>query len=153
MSIYAPEIVITSPGGFPKDIDLWQAQKAMSSAELMVTEGGTVILAAECRDGVGAQGFYDWMAAATRPQDVIDRFIREGFSIGASKAWQFSRCLTRAELIVVTQGLDDRTLERMFAKRADTVEQAVAMALQRHGDAARVLLLRNGSDMIPRFEP
>jgi nickel-dependent lactate racemase len=146
------EIVITSPGGYPKDINLWQSQKSMSAAELMVKDGGTVILPAECRDGVGARGFYEWMAAATCPQDVIDRFIREGYSVGSSKAWMYSRCLKRAELIVVTQSIDDKTLQEMFTKRADTVEQAIEMALARHGENAQIILMRNGTDMIPRFE-
>lgn len=146
------EIVITTPGGFPKDIDLYQAQKSMAAAEMVVKEGGTVILPAECRDGVGARGFYEWMAAASCPQDVIDRFIKEGYSIGSSKAWLFSRCLKRAEVIVVTKGIDDRTLEKMFAKRTDTIDQAVRMALARHGEKAQIVLMRNGSDIIPRFE-
>lgn len=146
------EIVITTPGGYPKDIDLYQSQKSMAAAEMLVKEGGTVILPAECRDGVGARGFYDWMAAATCPQDVIDRFIREGYSIGASKAWLYSRCLKRAEVILVTEGIDDQTLEKMFTKRADSIEAALRMALARHGDQAQIVLMRNGSDIIPRFE-
>jgi nickel-dependent lactate racemase len=146
------EIVITTPGGYPKDIDLYQSQKSMAAAEMVVKEGGTVILPAECKDGIGARGFYDWMAAASCPQDVIDRFIKEGYSIGSSKAWLFSRCLKRAEVIVVTKCIDDQTLEKMFAKRADTIEEAIRMALARHGEKAQIVLMRNGSDIIPRFE-
>jgi nickel-dependent lactate racemase len=149
---HAADIVITTPGGYPKDIDLYQSQKSMAAAEMVVKEGGTVILPAECKDGIGARGFYDWMAAATCPQDVIDRFIREGYSIGSSKAWLFSRCLMRAEVIVVTKCIDDRTLEKMFAKRADSIEDAIRMALTRHGEKAQIVLMRNGSDIIPRFE-
>ena len=146
------EIVITSPGGFPKDIDLYQSQKAMAAAELVVKEGGTIILPAECPDGVGARGFYEWMSAASCLQDVIDRFIREGYSIGASKAWLFSKCLKRADLILVSKKIDDETLKKMFTQRADTVEEAVAMALAKHGKNAKIILMKNGSDMIPRFE-
>jgi nickel-dependent lactate racemase len=146
------EIVITTPGGFPKDIDLYQSQKSMAAAEMVVKEGGTVILPAECKDGIGARGFFDWMAAASCPQDVIDRFIREGYSIGSSKAWLFSRCLKRAEVILVTKCIDDITLEKMFARRADSIEEAVRMALARHGENAKIVLMRNGSDIIPRFE-
>jgi nickel-dependent lactate racemase len=146
------EVVITTPGGYPKDIDLYQSQKSMAAAEMVVKEGGTVILPAECKDGIGARGFYDWMAAASCPQDVIDRFIKEGYSIGSSKAWLFSRCLKRAEVIVVTKCIDDRTLEKMFAKRADTIEEAIRMALARQGETAQIVLMRNGSDIIPRFE-
>ncbi len=146
------DIVITTPGGFPKDIDLYQSQKSMASSELVVKEGGTVILLAECMDGVGAHGFYEWMSAATCPQEVIDRFIHEGYSIGASKAWLFSRCLKRSDLILVSKNIDDKTLKEMFSQRADTVDQAIQMALAKHGQNAEIILLKNGSDMIPRFE-
>jgi len=149
---HAVEIVITTPGGYPKDIDLYQSQKSMAAAEMLVKEGGTVILPAECKDGIGARGFYEWMAAASCPQDVIDRFISEGYSMGSSKAWLFSRCLKRAGVIVVTKCIDDQTLEKMFAKRADTIEEAIRMALARHGENAQIVLMRNGSDIIPRFE-
>jgi len=146
------DVVITSPGGFPKDIDLYQSQKSMAASELVVKEGGTVILPAECKDGVGARGFYEWMSAASCPQDVIDRFIREGYSIGASKAWLFSRCLKRSDLILVSKNIDEQTLKEMFTQRADTVEQAIEMALAKHGQKAEIILMKNGSDMIPRFE-
>ncbi len=145
------DVVITSPGGYPKDIDLYQSQKSMAASELAVKEGGTVILPAECRDGIGAHGFYEWMSAASCPQDVIDRFIREGYSIGASKAWLFARCLKRAELIVVSRNIESNTLKEMFTRRADSVEQAIDMALAKHGSQAEIILLKNGSDMIPRF--
>jgi nickel-dependent lactate racemase len=101
---------------------------------------------------VGARGFYEWMSAASCLQDVIDRFIREGYSIGASKAWLFSKCLKRADLILVSKKIDDKTLKEMFTQRADTVEEAVAMALAKHGENAKIILMKNGSDMIPRFE-
>jgi nickel-dependent lactate racemase len=146
------EVVITTPGGFPKDFDLWQSQKSMAASELVVKEGGTVILVAECMDGVGSRGFYEWMASAGCPQDVIDRFIREGYSIGSSKAWLFSRCLKRAELIVVTRRMDDETLKAMFTKRAETVAKAIEMALAKQGENAEIVLMKNGSDIIPRFE-
>jgi len=58
-------------------------------------------------DGVGSQGFYDYMATASRPQDVIDRFKREEYSEGSSKAWMYARCVNRGELILVTQSIDD----------------------------------------------
>jgi nickel-dependent lactate racemase len=145
------EIVITSPGGFPKDIDLYQSQKSMAAAEMAVKDGGTVILPAECQDGIGARGFYEWMSAASCPQEVIDRFIREGYSLGASKAWLFSRCLKRADLILVSRNIEDKILKQMFTKRADTVEEAVEVALAKHGRNAEIILMRNGSDMIPRF--
>jgi hypothetical protein len=92
------------------------------------------------------------MSQAACPQEVIERFIREGYSIGASKAWLFSRCLKRADLILVSRNIEDHVLKEMFTRRADPVEQAIEMALEKQGRGAEIMLLKNGSDMIPRFK-
>ena len=68
------DIVIVTPGGYPRDIDLHQAQKAMSTAELVAADGGVIVLIAECRDGIGK--FAEWLKTAKSPQDVIERFKR-----------------------------------------------------------------------------
>ncbi|HEX7512436.1 MAG TPA: lactate racemase domain-containing protein [Candidatus Methylomirabilis sp.] len=69
---------IITPGGFPRDIDLHQAQKAMSTAEQVAADGGVIVLLAECADGIGK--FAAWLKGAKSPQDVIERFKREGFT-------------------------------------------------------------------------
>ncbi len=146
------DIVIASPGGHPRDINLYQSQKSMAAAELVVKKGGTIILPAACPDGVGSDGFYEWMDAASCPQDVVERFIREGYSIGTSKAWMYSRCLIKADLIVVSDSLDERTLGEMFTKKASSVEEAIEMALKKQGEDAKILLIRNAADIVPKRE-
>ena len=144
------DIVIASPGGHPRDINLYQSQKSMAAAELVVKKGGTIILPAACPDGIGSDGFYEWMDVASCPEDVVERFIREGYSIGTSKAWLYSRCLIKAELIVVSDSLDKQTLDAMFTKKASTVEEAIGMALKRQGENAKILLIRNAADLVPK---
>jgi nickel-dependent lactate racemase len=122
----------------------------MAAAELVVKRGGTIILPAACPDGIGSDGFYEWMDAASCPEDVVERFIREGYSIGTSKAWLYSRCLIKADLIAVSDSLDEPTLGAMFTKQASTVEEAIEMALQKHGNDAKILVLRNATDLVPK---
>src|SRR3989337_2691652 len=55
------EIVVVSPGGYPADMNLFQAYKALDNALGIVKRGGVVILVAECAEGHGNQVFYDWM--------------------------------------------------------------------------------------------
>jgi len=52
----------------------------------------------------------------------------------------------------VSKHIDDKTLKEMFTQRADTFDWAMPMALARHGENAKVILLKNGPDMVPRFE-
>ena len=52
----------------------------------------------------------------------------------------------------MSKHIDDKTLKEMFTQRADTFDRAMQMALAKHGENAKVILLKNGSDMVPRFE-
>ena len=58
------DLVIAGSGGFPKDINLYQAQKALLHAAIAVKQGGTIVLAAECREGVGSDRFTNTMKQA-----------------------------------------------------------------------------------------
>ncbi len=144
------DIVVVVPGGHPRDSNLYQSQKSMSAAEIVVKQGGTIILPVACPDGVGGDLFYEWMATASCPENVMERFIKEGYDIGTSKAWLYSRCLTKAEVILVSDCLDEKTLADMFTRKAKDIDEALAWALDRQGKNAGVLVLRNAADMIPR---
>jgi len=52
------DIVIVSPGGYPKDINIYQAQKALDNARHAVKDGGIIILCASCKEGF--ENFYFW---------------------------------------------------------------------------------------------
>ncbi|RJQ48651.1 MAG: nickel-dependent lactate racemase [Desulfobacteraceae bacterium] len=144
------DIVVTVPGGHPRDFNLYQSQKSMAAAERVVKRGGSVILPVECPDGVGSKLFFEWMASAACPEDVMERFRVEGYDVGTSKAWLYARCLLKAEVIVVSDYLDEKTLGQMFTRKAPDLDTALSMALERQGRSARVLVLRNAADMIPK---
>jgi len=54
------ELVIVSCGGSPYDLNLIQAHKALDMAAEACAEGGTIILIAECTDGLGRPDFLKW---------------------------------------------------------------------------------------------
>ncbi len=91
------DLVIASPGGHPKDIDLYQSQKAIEEATRIVAPGGAVLVLAQCPEGSGSTLFEQWMADAHAPEDIIAR-IREDFVMGGHKAYQIARELQRARV-------------------------------------------------------
>ena len=142
------DIVITSPGGYPRDRNLWQAQKALSVAEVLVKPGGTVILVAECRDGIGEGVFREWLAEAATPEEVIDRYRREGFTIGGNKACMVARALTKSKVIVVSDKLSGEELRSMHLTCVASLAEAFALASD--GTAApSVLVVPKAVTMIP----
>ena len=74
------DIVLVSQGGAPKDLNLYQTQKALDNAKHAVRDGGIVILVGSCREGLGEATFEEWLTQARQPHDLIDR-IRLGYVI------------------------------------------------------------------------
>ena len=91
------DLMLVSPGGHPKDTNVYQAQKALAHAALVTRPGGTILLAAACPDGTGSSTYEDWMSREdmTSHEAVIARFTREGYAIGPHKAFQISRDASR----------------------------------------------------------
>jgi nickel-dependent lactate racemase len=91
------DLVLASPGGHPKDIDLYQSQKAMEEATQVVEPGGEVLVTARCAEGSGSERFEAWMQEAYTADDIIRR-IRENFVMGGHKAYQIARAVQRANI-------------------------------------------------------
>ncbi len=84
-------LVISSPGGHPKDINVYQSQKALGHAILITRPAGAVIIAAACPEGSGSQHYEEWALGKTSLTEVREKFLAEGFRIGPHKAYQFAR--------------------------------------------------------------
>jgi len=144
------DVVIVTPGGFPRDIDLHQAQKAMSTAELVVSDGGVVVLLAECADGIGK--FAAWLKGAKSPQDVIERFTREGFTREhSSKAFMCARALAKHPVVASCSGISQQDMEAMFFRYARSPQEAVDRAVEIKGGEASVLVLPYAVDCVPKI--
>jgi nickel-dependent lactate racemase len=146
------DVVIVTPGGFPRDIDLHQSQKAMSTAELVAAEGGVIVLLAECADGIAK--FAAWLTGAKSPQEVIERFKQEGFTREhSSKAFMCARALAKHPVIVYCSGIAPSDLEAMFFRPAATPQEAVDTAARMKGGGANVLVLPYAVDCVPKINP
>lgn len=139
----AADVVIASPGGRPKDINLYQAQKTLDNVSGAVKDGGVIVLVARCPEGFGQRVFEEWMTGMGRPQVLIDRIRRE-FVLGGHKAAAVAGLLDRADVYLVSEFPDD-VVRRMCMTPFSSVDEAVAAALARAGDSARCLVVPHGS--------
>lgn len=96
------DTVIASCGGFPRDIDLYQSQKAIESAKKAVKQGGRIILFARCPRSWGSKIFQEWMKKAKNPEEVIER-IKEKFIIGAHKAYLLAKEIQWARVYLYSE--------------------------------------------------
>lgn len=142
------DVVIVTPGGYPRDIDLHQSQKAMSTAEMVIAPGGDIVLLAECRDGIGK--YADWLKQAKTPREVITRFECEGFTKDhSSKAFMCARALEHYSVHLFCDGIAANEASQMFFKPAATAQAAIDAALAVKGPDARVLVLPQAVSCVP----
>jgi nickel-dependent lactate racemase len=126
------DLMLVSPGGHPKDINLYQAQKALAHAALVTKEGGAVILAAACPEGTGSRSYQTWMEDMPSFQAVFERFDREGFRIGPHKALLFARDAARLRVVLVSM-IAPELVRRLLLTPASSLGEALSQALQALG--------------------
>lgn len=142
------DIVIVTPGGHPRDINLHQAQKAMSTAETVIEDDGVIVLVAECPEGIGR--FANWLKRAETPREVIEQFRREGFTREhSSKAFMCARALEKYTVIVSCSGIEEDDLAQMFFRYAPSPQTAVDEALALKGSRSNVLVLPYAAACVP----
>lgn len=140
------DIVLASAGGHPKDINLYQAQKALDNAACAIRDGGVLILVAECAEGLGNATFEAWLSGAS--PDVLLRRIQKEFVLGGHKAAAVAAVLRRAAVYLVSALPDDLVRQCGITPFAH-LGQALDAALARMGTGARVLVLPQGGSILP----
>ncbi len=145
------DIVIVSPGGYPRDFDLHQSQKALGCAEMLCKEGGRIILCAEMIDGPGRPGAV--LEQASSPEEVIAQFQQTGYTPQAlSKAYMLARALAGFRISIACSQIPAEQLKNMFFSAFETVQQALDSAMEEYGSEATVLIVPYASDVLPYMD-
>lgn len=143
----AYDVVFVSPGSYPKDIDLHQSQKAMAVAEQITKPGGTIVLIAECSNGIGKFGGI--LKRADSVDTVIKDFREQGFSADhSSKAYMIARAIKKHRVILVTAGIEPAELSDMFMEGYISIEDAAKAALSKYENPS-VLCIPYAGECIP----
>lgn len=141
------DIVVAGTGGFPKDINFYQAHKALEGAKYFVRDGGIIILVAECTEGIGNATFENWLLGSGSPTAVIDR-IREEFVLGGHKAAAIALILQRAEIYIVSKMPDEISI-RGWMQPFVSPQSALETALDKLGRDSQVIVLPQAGSLLP----
>jgi nickel-dependent lactate racemase len=137
------DVVLSTNAGYPLDRNLYQAVKGMAAAERAVAEGGTIIVAAACADGLPAGGDFARLLAAAAVGDAL------AAADGPSEPdrWQvqvLGRVLQRAAVWLHSDGLDDDEVRAAHLRPVADVSDALSDALSAAGPRARLCVLPEG---------
>ena len=144
------DLMIASPGGHPKDINIYQSQKGMAHAASITRSGGRLILCAACPEGSGNADYERWMADAgiRSHADVFERFERDGFQVGRHKAWQVSRDAARIHTSLVSE-LDADFVRGLLFQPEPDLQSAIDDALAALPRGARIGVMPAANATIP----
>jgi nickel-dependent lactate racemase len=137
------ELVIASCGGSPYDLNLIQAHKALEMAAHACCEGGTIILLAECRDGLGHPTFLKWFDEPS--SNALERRLRDAYEVNGQTAWSL---LTKSERyrVVLVSDLPDDQVRLMQMIPAHSLTSALnELAVESQG-----YIMPHGARFLPR---
>ena len=144
------DIVVTSCAGYPLDATFYQAVKGMVGALPVVKEGGTIIVAAECAEGIGSPLFTRTLLEAGDLEAFVAHISQP--DVFLPEEWQveeLAKVARKAEIYCVAGGIPADRLSECFVHPADSIEKALQAAFLRHGSEASVLVIPRGPYVIP----
>ena len=144
------DICVSSACGYPRDVNMYQAQKALDHADHITRPGGVIILVAEANEGYGEEIFEHWMRWGMTPRQIMEK-IRADFVMGGHKAYGFAKVADRKTVVLVSS-ISETDTATLFASKAASVQSAFDAALRRQ-PGARVAILPQGSLTLPVRAP
>jgi nickel-dependent lactate racemase len=145
------DVVITSNSGYPLDLNLYQSVKGMSAAAQVVKDAGTIIIAADCWDGIPQHGEYGKLLRETKsPASLLGIIRTENFM--RQDVWQaqiHARICQKADVYFYSENLSDEQIEGAWLKPCHSIEATVEQLLVKYGRDASICVLPEGPQTIP----
>ena len=139
------EVVIVSCGGSPYDINLIQAHKALDMASHACIEGGTIIMLAECREGLGQPNFLNWFDE--KNSGALEAHLRSAYEVSGQTAWSLLTKSERYRVHLISKLPADEVL-RMRMHPAESLSDA----LRNTGGNNRGYIMPHGARFLPQLK-
>jgi nickel-dependent lactate racemase len=151
VALEAPfDIVISSNSGYPLDLNVYQSVKGMSAAERIIRKGGTIVMAAECWDGIPSGSDYEKILGSSKSVPGLMSHIKEHES-ELRDTWQvyFQAMIQMKSDVWLYSGLDKPTVESTHLKPVEDIRTLVDQLVKKYGPATRICVLPEGPHTIP----
>jgi len=148
------DIVITTNSGYPLDMNLYQGVKGMSAGARILKEGGLLILACECEEGVPSGSPMDQLLReALSPEELLTMMASPGFERPEQWQAQIQALVQRKADVRVFCSLPDETLLAAHLTPCHDISKTVEEHLSTLGNDARIAVLPQGPLTIPTLSP
>ena len=144
------DVVVTTGGGSPLDRTLYQSWKGVVGALGVVRKGGSIVIAAENKEGAGSADFLSCFDELEDPRDFFRLAPQPGyFKIDQWMVQEICNAALHANIYYHAAGLTHKDLERFFVTPVDSPSEGVRRALGQCGGNPRVLVLPDGPYLVP----
>lgn len=144
----AADVVIASCGGYPKDINLYQAHKTLDNAIKAMKPGGQLILLAQCPEGIGSENYEKW-ASKYSALPELEKALRQQFELGGHKAYTVAKLLQRGEVYIVSDLPADKSRMLGFIP-VSSLDEAL-QEIYRDKEDLLTYIFPQGSLCVPRL--
>ena len=148
------DIVVSTAGGYPLDINMYQSVKGIAVAANIVRDGGAILLISACEEGLPDYGEYGTiMRDGDTPQDLLRMINSPGYSMQDQWDAQIqAQICQRIKLYIYSEGLTDEEIEQVFGIPCTDVGHTVAALLKEYGPGSRVAVLPVGALSVPYIQ-
>lgn len=145
------KIVVTSNGGYPVDQNVYQAVKGISTAALAVSDGGAIIMCAECRDGICGDVFYRKLKECSTISALLDEIRSTPMDDTVPDQWQYqilAKAIEKYKIYFVTNPELEKEIQEMKMTYEPSLEAAVRDAKEYLGGDVEISVITNGISTI-----
>jgi nickel-dependent lactate racemase len=144
------DVVLTTNSGYPLDLNVYQTIKGVSAAARIVKDGGAIVAAAECWDGIPDHGQYkELLFAARSPAEVLERITAPGFQAPDQWQAQIQAMIQRRCRVYLYSSLPDEVVRRTLLLPCGDLEARIATLRAEYGPDATMCVLPQGPQTIP----
>jgi nickel-dependent lactate racemase len=144
------DIVVCNNGGYPLDLNLYQAVKSMALGLLAVKKGGDIITTNELSDGVGQPDFKELLKLKMTPEEINQKIVSGEMKVRDQWQIQFlAMVLMHASVYVASPKISQQELGNIGMIQKNTFQEALNEAIEKHGKNASILVLPNGPQVVP----
>ncbi|MEM4246296.1 MAG: nickel-dependent lactate racemase [Candidatus Bathyarchaeia archaeon] len=142
---------ITIVSSHPADLEFWQGQKGLFSADLATKQGGSVIELTPCPEGLAVM-HPRWGDYLTQGSETLKAAYRAGEVddlIALGLALNVAHVRERHPIAIISDGIKEGDVRKMGFSRFKSVEEALEEASRRHGHDSKINIITHGGDTYP----
>jgi len=144
------DVVVTTNGGYPLDQNLYQCGKGLTAAASIVKPNGSIVLCAECSDGLPNHGnFKEIIRSRSSPQELLEMITAPGYSIYDQWAAHSQALVQLRARVLIKSSLPDEVAISAMLTPVHDAAATVRAELARAGAHARCAVLPEGPYVVP----